>query len=348
MTKGSPLLVVIAVALAACAGVLGVRASPAHPFEHRAHVNRGINCLECHTGIMSAEESGHVHFPATSDCLRCHAKPHDARACEGCHGESHVRAEAELARQHLRFDHRTHMPAVKGDCVPCHSQVGLERPAVLRPKMATCFECHHHENQWALRDCDGCHVDLEGERTPPASHLVHEGDFLREHGARAASARDLCSTCHSEGHCAACHGKTVPAVPARLAFDEVRLRGLHRAGFRSRHADEAHADPGLCVTCHDERSCIECHTASGVGPGVAARSPHPPGWISAGRGGGMHGTQARIDPMSCAGCHGGAGEQLCVDCHRVGGPGGNPHGRGFSSAKDKLRDVPCRLCHGGA
>jgi hypothetical protein len=32
----------------------------------------------------------------------------------------------------------------------------------------------------------------------------------------------------------------------------------------------------------------------------------------------------------------------------VGGPGGNPHGRGFTSHRDKVRDLPCRLCHGGA
>jgi hypothetical protein len=61
----------------------------------------------------------------------------------------------------------------------------------------------------------------------------------------------------------------------------------------------------------------------------------------------MHGVQARLDPFSCASCHGGAGEQLCVDCHRVGGPGGNPHGRGFTSNKDKILDVPCRFCHAG-
>jgi hypothetical protein len=49
--------------------------------------------------------------------------------------------------------------------------------------------------------------------------------------------------------------------------------------------------------------------------------------------------------MSCAGCHGGAGEQLCVGCHRVGGPGGNPHGPGFTSTKNKQHDVPCIFCH---
>jgi hypothetical protein len=177
--------------------------------------------------------------------------------------------------------------------------------------------------------------------------VMHDGDWLREHGVRAASESDLCSTCHSERSCAGCHGVgTVPALPARLAFDDTPLTGLHRAGFRSRHADEARADPGTCTTCHRPESCLDCHLASGVGSGIATRSPHPPGWISVG-GGGEHGREARIDPASCAGCHGGAGEQLCVGCHRVGGAGGNPHGPGFSSTKNPRRDRPCRLCHGG-
>jgi hypothetical protein len=62
--------------------------------------------------------------------------------------------------------------------------------------------------------------------------------------------------------------------------------------------------------------------------------------------GGEHGRAARMDPGACATCHGGAGEALCVGCHRVGGPGGNPHGAGFSSALDARRDQPCRQCHG--
>jgi hypothetical protein len=108
----------------------------------------------------------------------------------------------------------------------------------------------------------------------------------------------------------------------------------------ARHPEEARGDPGLCTTCHTESSCVDCHTRENVAGG-STRSPHPPGWAN-----GEHGVQARIDPMSCASCHGGAGEQLCVGCHSVGGPGGNPHGPGFSSRKDEHHDLPCRLCHG--
>jgi len=340
------ILLFLTIGIAACAGLLGTRTKPSHPFEHRAHVTKGINCLECHAGVGSESDGSPLHFPATSDCVRCHTKPHDERTCSDCHGESHVRAGAQAAREHLRFSHRSHMPAARGECVRCHLEVGLAQPEALRPKMATCFGCHQHEKQWALTDCNGCHVDLAAEETLPSSHLVHDGDWIREHGARTASARDLCASCHTERSCAACHGVTVAALPSRLAFDNVRLTGLHRAGFRSRHSQEAHAQPGLCMTCHTERSCIDCHASSEVAPGTTRRSPHPPGWLTTSRGGGQHGIQARLDPFSCASCHGGAGEQLCVGCHRVGGPGATRMVTGFTSQRDKVRDLPCRLCHG--
>jgi hypothetical protein len=342
------LVMILALALAACASVLGLnRASPSHPFEHRAHVDKGINCVECHAGAASAGDTGPLHFPTDADCRRCHTKPHDDHPCNGCHGESYVRGGVELAREHLRFEHGKHVAETHGDCVRCHVEVTEARPQALLPTMASCFGCHEHRDQWTLRDCDGCHVDVAREGTPPADHLVHDGDFVREHGVRAASARDLCATCHSERSCAVCHGVgTVPTLPSRLAFDDVRLSGLHRAGFLARHSEEARVDPGLCTTCHSEQSCIDCHSRQNVAPGTTSRSPHPPGWITTGPGGGDHGVQARIDPASCAGCHGGAGEQLCVGCHRVGGPGGNPHGPGFTSNKNKFHDVPCRECHG--
>jgi hypothetical protein len=346
MKSGLSACMALSVLLAACAGVLGIRReAPSHPFEHRAHVLKGINCVECHSGVESAGSTDPVHMPSDAACRRCHEKPHDERACSGCHGEPYVRSAVELVRSQLRFEHRRHMFAVNGDCVRCHVGVTETRPDALLPKMASCFGCHEHRDQWTLRDCDGCHVDLPAEGEPPEDHLVHDGDWVREHGTRAASARDLCASCHSERQCASCHGEgSVPALPARLAFDDVRLEGLHRAGFAARHADEARADPGVCTTCHTESSCIDCHTRSGVAPGPTTASPHPPGWLTTN--GGDHGSQARIDPASCAGCHGGAGEQLCVDCHRVGGPGGNPHGPGFSSHKDEHHDLPCRSCHG--
>lgn len=356
--RSTSVLLALAVALAACSGLLGIKRggitgkNGPHPFEHRVHSLKGVSCTKCHGDVARAGDTGPLHIPDNASCVSagCHDKPHDRRACNDCHGQSHTREEARLAREHLRFAHERHVPKLDGQCVPCHAAAGSADQESMRPPMAQCFGCHAHKDQFAARDCDGCHVNLSAELGTPSSHVIHEGDFIREHGVRAASARDLCATCHSEGTCAKCHGVTTAVLPWRMSFDRPSLSGLHRAGFFTRHPDEARSSPGLCATCHDsETFCRDCHAKRGVASmsgstvGANGRSPHPPDWIRA-RGGG-HGRAARMDPIGCASCHGGAGEALCVGCHKVGGPGGNPHGRGFSSALDPKRDEPCRQCH---
>ncbi len=348
MSRGYVAWIVLfaALLLSACAAVLGIRPRTSRPFEHRAHVVKGIACTSCHSGVALAGDEGPLHMPTVASCVKCHEKPHDTRDCFGCHATPHGADRVALARKHLRFEHKSHVAASNGACVRCHARAGDSEAESQLPPMAACFGCHHHENQFALRTCDGCHVDLPKEAIRPESHVIHDGDFLREHGVRAAAARDLCASCHSERSCAACHGVSVPGLPARLNFDDTRGPALHRAGFRSRHAEEARAQPALCTTCHSESSCRECHTREHVAAGGASRNPHPRGWLLPGRGGGEDGLAARGDPASCASCHGGAVESLCISCHRVGGPGGNPHGPGFSSTKDKRQDLPCRQCHG--
>jgi hypothetical protein len=227
----------------------------------------------------------------------------------------------------------------------CHDGVreGADR---LRPPMATCYRCH--DDQRAARTCSTCHRDLAEEGTLPESHLAHDGDWLREHGARAAASGDLCDSCHQASFCASCHGVTVPALPAARRFADPERASVHRAGFASRHALEARSDPGACATCHAPDRCASCHTAKGIA-GDGGRNPHPPGWVGLAASENRHGREARRDPASCAGCHGGAGEKLCVSCHAVGGVGGNPHPPGWSSNLP-LTAMPCRMCHpfGGA
>jgi predicted CXXCH cytochrome family protein len=337
-------LLVLTICMGACAGILGLKKKNAsHPFEHRQHLVAGVACVRCHEGMLAAGDDAPLHLPTTESCTKCHEKPHDPRACADCHGSESTRVAAAGARLHLRFDHGKHLPSVKGQCVPCHSEAGARDPASLEPKMAQCFTCHQHADQFAVRDCDGCHRDLASEHTQPSSHVVHDTAFIREHGIRAASARDLCATCHAESQCASCHGVTTAALPWKLELDVGKFDRLHAAGFVARHPEEARGQPGLCTTCHAETFCLSCHESKKVSGTSGATSPHPPGWVRAK--GGDHGHAARIDPASCASCHGGAGEQLCVGCHKVGGAGGNPHGPGFSSTRDKVKDLPCKLCH---
>ncbi len=335
------LAIVACFALAACAGILGITHTTSTAFPHRKHVLAGVACTTCHPNMGSG--SAALHIPDAAACVTCHQKPHDSHPCLGCHVADGAIAELVEARDHLVFDHAKHLADAKGNCMHCH--VGIsEGDDHLRPPMATCFACHAHDAARDARTCTTCHRGLEDEKLVPRSHLVHDGDWLREHGTRAASSGDSCQSCHQEKFCTECHGANVVVLPATMHFADPFAPSVHRAGFSARHALEARAEPGTCTTCHAPARCESCHLAKGIA-GDGRRSPHPNNWVGLGAAGNQHGREARRDPVACASCHGGAGEALCVKCHAVGGIGGNPHPAGWSS-RLPLSALPCRLCHG--
>ncbi|NJK88343.1 MAG: hypothetical protein HC923_02405 [Myxococcales bacterium] len=348
------LVTVLAMAAIGCSRLLGLPTDENHPFEHRSHVTEGIACTKCHAGMDEAGEDGPLHLPTKEVCLECHQEPHDTNECSNCHGEDFTPIRTGMAKHYLKFSHAEHLvvPETSGNCARCHQDVKYKDSSLL-PKMPVCLSCHEHERTWEIAECDSCHVNIQAEMPKPASHIVHEEDYAQNHSTDAAANRAVCATCHSESQCASCHGVNVPVLPYRLNFDRPELGGLHRAGFRSRHGREALVDGALCVTCHTESSCVTCHAEVGLAADgsvgtLGLRNPHPTnGWVdtSPGPQNNQHGVAARQDPVSCAGCHSGAGEQLCVDCHRVGGVGGNIHPPGFDSSLDAQRDQPCTMCH---
>jgi hypothetical protein len=325
--------------LTACAAFLGVD-EMRRSFPHRAHVTSGVGCPECHAGISVAADDGPLHLPNDASCVACHREPHDARPCLGCHGDS-VGPQLIATRQHLRFSHVAHSQNKIVDCMRCHEGVATEgRP--LLPKMASCLECH--VDGMRPERCADCHLDLVDESVRPESHLTHGLDYLQRHGADAGARRELCRTCHVEADCARCHGVSTPSPSFARALGTPLSAKIHAAGFVARHGLEARAQPGTCATCHQPETCQSCHTSKAIAAqGVISRGPHPENWVGA-LGENRHGAAARLDPLGCASCHGGAGEALCVGCHKVGGVGGSIHPLGWSSQK-RTSELPCRLCH---
>lgn len=346
MIRRSSALLLFAILLAACAQVLGIRPPARRPFPHHRHTAQGgISCVQCHEGITKATDGDPLVLPDTAKCVSCHQKPHDTHECSNCHGLASTREEAQLEHDALKFKHSTHYMRLKGNCAFCHRGVENDSDRVL-PPMAVCLSCHEHQQEFAeARTCDGCHKDIRGEEVAPSSHVAHDGDWLREHGERAISASDLCATCHAQKFCGGCHGRTVPILPEKLAFDDPLRAGVHRAGFVSRHSLEARTQPGLCTTCHASDFCEDCHSREKVDVASGGASPHPVGWVGLRGERNDHGPAAWRDPSVCAACHSGSGEQLCIGCHKVGGIGGSPHRPGWTSHLRPTVDMPCRECH---
>ncbi|MCC7383169.1 MAG: hypothetical protein IT384_15125 [Deltaproteobacteria bacterium] len=346
--KRRAMLLLVLVPVISCATLLGLDRGRFRGFEHRAHVLQGMNCFKCHQGIADPGDEGRLHLPTSESCLECHPKPHDPAPCMNCHSSAGHAERLLTTKKHLAFRHEAHVPRLSANCARCHVAVTEDRTET--PSMGVCLSCHGHQSSYDVRRCGTCHIDLPSEAVRPSTHIAHDVDFIQRHGSFAASDRDFCGACHAEKFCASCHGVNVPALESRRLFDRTE-RGankLHRAGFRSRHSEEARAQPGTCVVCHAPSTCNDCHLRHDVAAkGQLTRGPHPASWVGLTSAENQHGRAARLDPVSCAACHSGAGEMLCVGCHKVGGVGGNVHPPGWSSNRP-LTQAPCRLCHTGA
>jgi hypothetical protein len=347
------LVVAGALALAACARV----APPARPTEaddirisHATHARAGVQCLACHEEIYDAKSLGEARYlPPESKCLECHKEKKAQGDCAFCHRDAAHPATYARAVRTLRLSHADHIDRVKEDCARCHQKLPeLARAEPVVPPMSTCTSCHEHAVELTAGQCSGCHVDLRKFPLRPVSLFSHQGDFVHQHGAAARSAGESCAQCHDQTFCADCHARTV-ALPIEVKLPErVEADFIHRADFVSRHAIEARADEGLCRRCHGQSFCDACHTAQGLTPAAAnPRSPHPPDFSFPGSSN-SHGPLARRDIAACASCHDQGAKSNCVDCHREGGIGGDPHPVGWSSRhpRDEINRNPmCLTCH---
>ena len=242
----------------------------------------------------SRARPGRCTFPPTPTAGAATRSPTTSgRACS-CHGEPYVRQAAELARAQLRFEHPT--PHGRGPTATASAATPRSprrvRETVL-PKMATCFGCHEHRDQWTLRDCDGCHVDLprrgRAARRPPRARRRLRPRARRARGERARPLRELphrpaVRVVPRRGHGPRAALEAGPRRREPLRASSRRLRGAsrRRGARRSRPLhDVPHRELLRRLPHARERR---------RGRRRAARTR--PGWAN-----GEHGVQARIDPV---------------------------------------------------
>ncbi len=320
-------------------------------FPHREHLGlkcggedepECLSCLACHGQIVKEAAKGH---PASQDCSRCHKNSHRiARVLSA--PASPAREQAEQ----ISFDHGLHLQldAIGGQCITCHGGVVSETEKPHFPEMARCFACHEHKSQWDRGECVPCHrmADLKG--LFPRTFLRHGPGWDRGHAAAALATTVQCQACHTAESCDDCHDVTQGLRVEIRQAEQVHRDFIHPADFLTRHAMEASSEPARCLSCHRTETCDSCHLARGVSAGrLGADNPHPPGWMGPDSADARHhGRAARRELLSCASCHDQGPMTNCIDCHRVGGPGGNPHPEGWRSSRTPS-EVMCAYCHEG-
>jgi hypothetical protein len=341
----APWLLAIALLVAAWVAACADKSAPRFP--HRVHLAELAcgtpgkpACLTCNTCHTPSQPEREYKLPPASLCQTCHRDSAETLAS--------LYVVPERPYGEIAIDHDKHlaMPGIGGQCVTCHGGV-VEPGKSTLPPMQRCFQCHEHEQQWQRAQCGPCHESKDLRGALPRTFLRHDAGFLRYHGESNAFEMTLCQTCHEQRDCQACHDVTQDLTAEARSPERIESTSFHRGDFMSRHALEASAAPARCATCHAPQTCDSCHVTRGVsGNATASRNPHPPGWVgNAADVRSAHGLEARRDISACASCHDQGPATNCIRCHQVGGYGGNPHPRGWQSARSP-NDQMCRYCHG--
>ena len=115
------------------------------------------------------------------------------------------------------------------------------------------------------------------------------------------------------------HPEEVKGMPNCTECHQDRWGALnHQAvGFYEKHRYYAEQEKFACSTCHKESFCVDCHAHKDeIKPSDKYKEsperalPHRGDYLS------QHRIDGRIDPASCAKCHGRTNNERCKTCHK--------------------------------
>lgn len=215
---------------------------------------------------------------ARSEAVKC-AVCHTQESCSACHTASPASVQAIPTAGPGRgrgATIRRERPTSHGlDFSELHAE-----PAASRPQ--SCSTCH------ARPECLSCHRPDAADPSPG----YHPTGFLVSHPAAAYTRESSCGDCHNQGQfCTNCHLNAGLVSAGRL-----RGAGYHDAKqfFLLNHGQAARQSLESCASCHSERDCLTCHSATGG----RRFNPHGPGFDP--------GTLRQKNPSMCTACHGSA------------------------------------------
>jgi hypothetical protein len=260
-------------------------------FTHKKHLDRNIQCGQCHGQIDQLELATRDHLPRMSGCFNCHnmsgAAQGDAKGtCTNCHlTQPDGRLKTNFSSGPLLPPRWLHNAGHTADWIERHKTIAADDSAF-------CGSCHTESY------CTDCH---DGKVRP---RKVHPNDWLSMHPQAARQDNPRCVSCHQQQtFCADCHRRVGVAREAP-AGNRVAGRRFHPPPQEwttaprgpNHHAWEAARNLNVCVSCHTERDCTTCHATKGLSGGQGI-NPHPSNFAGKCR------TALARNPRPCLVCH---------------------------------------------
>jgi cytochrome c-type protein NapC len=362
-------------------------------YEHGSHSN--ISCIACHMPVNGSAVTFMLHkveamkelYETVTDGYELPLNGESKLAmeevkfpdeqCTQCHSENRVVTPAAG----VIIDHKVHAKN-KVRCVVCHNRVAhpedqvkftLKDPQTKKLnhahenwiKMEACFRCHGAEerekaaaegNTTTAAFAPGTEgAKAEGEKKP-AEGAKSEGEAkAASAGAEGEGGEEGIPVKPAPGKCSVCHPKGFELKPKSH-----QVKGFFTPGDPAAskgHGKLKEDEPGLCVTCHDERKfCTGCH---------GVQMPHPSDFKD------QHGKQFKKGGKIadngkiavCVKCHGTGATgtaatatslEFCNACHHKGGDPKRPwrpqhpevvRTKGATACFDCHDPVYCAHCH---
>ena len=266
-------------------------------FNHKVHVDHNIPCESCHGGLENiAVANNRNSLPVMGTCISCHTGVEAPDECSTCHlatpsGTLVTEFEQGQMVPHGYYRNDAH----DDDFIKNHAQV-------TREEQAYCENCHTPDY------CVDCH---NGVAKPTQ---IHPANWILIHSISAKKNSLECASCHKQqDFCLDCHRRS--GVVDLDPYKDTSVAGFHPEGWvnqpgtlpvATHHMFEAQRNIRACASCHEERTCLKCHSAKtevGYGLTRARRlNPHPPNFVQ------------RCKSMFSL------NERSCMKCHEVADP----------------------------
>jgi menaquinone reductase, multiheme cytochrome c subunit len=141
---------------------VGSKAEQPIAFNHKKHMEQGLECDTCHRYYKTETFSG---MPDIAVCLECHKEPVTQSPEEekirqfAKKGEKISWRRLYKMSDHVFYSHRRHVILGKMECQTCHGTIGQsEKPPTtpfVQMTMGWCMNCHAKKK--VTNDCLACH-----------------------------------------------------------------------------------------------------------------------------------------------------------------------------------------------